>query len=262
MNKATWTGLQRGSSMSRFFLADSLVAVGSSVLLYVMGLTEKNRKKIRGSFRLSLAISSIRRDVTPRALRVSFRFYPLSFRPPPFGLRLLVTFTPFSPLSSLCTSLCFSLSLSLSFSPHPLCFPLTLLNFSSRFLPIHLTVYLSICLSLEAPRVARATCTAATLKERCQIGRHRCPDERRQPIPEDADGDAALFLPLFPSLFLSLSFSLSLSLSRSLSLSGDECRRGWRRAAAKDALSLSLSLSQPGATFPRRRGDRQNVRRT
>lgn len=47
VSKATWTGLQRGSSMSRFLLADSLVTVGSSVLLYVLRLTEKNGRKIR-----------------------------------------------------------------------------------------------------------------------------------------------------------------------------------------------------------------------
>jgi hypothetical protein len=51
VSKATWTGLQRGSSMSRFLLADSLVAVGSSVLPHVTRLTEKKRKE--GKERLS-----------------------------------------------------------------------------------------------------------------------------------------------------------------------------------------------------------------
>lgn len=205
--------------MSRFLLVDSLVAVGSSVLLYVIGLTEKNGRKIRGSFRLSLTISSIRRDAAPRALRFFSSLPSLSSRPPPFGLCLSVTSTPFPPLSPPSAPLYVSLSLfplflSL-FLPSPfLSLPLALLNLSSsRLLPIHLTVYLSICLSLEAPRAARATCTAATLKERCRIGRRCCPDVRRQPIPEDADGDAALLLPLSPSLFLFLSPCLFLSLS-------------------------------------------------
>lgn len=116
VNKATWTGLQRGSSMSRFLLVDSLVAVGSSVLLYVIELTEKNGRKIRSSF-LSLVISSIRRDAAPPFLFVS------TLSPPARPLSVFVTSTPFPPLFSFCTSLCFSLSFPLS--------PLALLNFSS-----------------------------------------------------------------------------------------------------------------------------------
>jgi len=132
VNKATWTGLQRGSSMSRFVLADSLVAVGSSVLLYLMGLTEKNRRKIRGSFRFSLTISSIRRDVTPRALRVSFRFYPL-FPPAPFQSLSPLPLFHLSPPS---VPLCVSLSLSLFLSP------LTLFVFLSPFSTLARVFYL------------------------------------------------------------------------------------------------------------------------
>lgn len=158
-------------------------------------------------------------------LSVSFPSLPSLLPPAPF--RSLCHLNPFS--ASLLPQY-HSTYASLSFSRPSLDLS------SSRSLPIDLTVYLSICLSLEAPRAARATCTAATLKERCRIGRRRCPDERRQPIPEDADGDTALSFSLpHPSSFYFFPFlSPCLFLSPEMNAGG-----GWWRAAAKDALSLA-----------------------
>lgn len=138
-------------------------------------------------------------------------------------------------------------------------------NFSSlcAYYPIHLSVYLSICLSLEAPRAARATCTAAKLKNdagsrrmssklTCASMKGGLPISRRRRLRRRSLF-RSLLLPLF--LSLPLSFSLSVFLSLSSSLSGGECRRGVAAAGGRGGHPLSFSLSQPKATFPRcRRG--------
>lgn len=105
VNKATWTGLQRGSSMSRFLLVGSLVAVGSSVLLYVIGLIEKNGRKIRSSSWFRLATSSVRRDAGSSCSP----FLPFLLPPAPF--RSLCHLYPFS--ASLLPPWVFPLRLSL-----------------------------------------------------------------------------------------------------------------------------------------------------
>lgn len=191
-------------------------------------------------------------------LSVSFRLYPLSSRPPPLGLCLSVTSTPFPRLSSPSVPLCFSLSLfpflfSLSLSPLALpCLPLALLDFSSsRLLPIHLTVYLSICLSLEAPRAARATCTAATLKD--DIGSDVA-------VALMKEGNRFPKTPMATPLSFSPSLSLSLFLFLSLSLSGDECRRGvvaggrGGRPLSRNLGQRSLAVVETGKTCAERSG--------
>jgi len=155
VSKATWTGLQRGSSMSRFLLANSLVTVGSSVLPHVTRLTEKKRKEGREalSFRFPLVTSSVRRDAASSCSCFLFLSI-LSSRPPPHGQS---HFSPFSAsLLPLRHFVLLSLSLYLSrsplFSSH---------NSSSlRPLPIRLSVYLSISVFLSkhrrVPRAPRA----------------------------------------------------------------------------------------------------------
>lgn len=196
VNKATWTGLQRGSSMSRFLLVDSLVAVGSSVLLYVIGLIEKNGRKTRSFFWFSLAISSVRRFLV---LRFFPSLLPLSSRPPPFDAS--VTSTPCPPLSLSLLPLYHSTYPSLSFS-------LAFLDFSSSrsLSPIDLTVYLSICLSL------RSTACRARHVHRRDVKR-TMPD-RTSPLPRWKKAtDCRRRRRRHRSLSLSLSPSLALSLS-------------------------------------------------
>lgn len=201
----------------------------------------------------------------------------LSSRPPPLDLCLSATSLSFPPLSSpaplcYCLSL-FSLSLSFFLPSPPLSSSPFSRNFSSlcAYYPIHLSVYLSICLSLEAPRAARATCTAAKLKN--DAGSRRIPSEltcapmqgglpisRRHRLRRRSLF-RPLLLPLSPSLSLFLSLSLCLSISLSSS-PGVNAGGGWRRrAVAEDTLSLSLSrnLRQRSLAVVE---DRQNVRRT
>lgn len=138
MNKATWTGLQRGSSMSRFLLVDSLVAVGSSVLLYVDRIDRKRDRKEetrRCPFSSLWRSPQIRRDAAPRVLRF-FSSLPSLLPPAPFRSSLsLCHLYPFAAsLLPLYHSVFLSLPLSsrpLSVSPRPPCLPLALLDFSS-----------------------------------------------------------------------------------------------------------------------------------
>lgn len=194
--------------MSRFLLADSLATVGSSVLLYVLRLTEKNGRKIRDSVWLSFVNSSLP-PVCCFSCSVSFPLYP--FLPPaPSRSLSLCHLSPFFPPLSFSLFPPVPLFLSLFLTPHPRCLPHALLSrlFSLRLLPIHLTVYLSICLSLEAPRAARATCTAAKLKN--DAGSRRMPPElTATPMKE---GYRFSKMPTTTPLSLPPSLSLSLSL--------------------------------------------------
>lgn len=160
VSKATWTGLQRGSSMSRFLLADSLVTVGSSVLLYVLRLTEKTEgryERLRW-FGFALVNSSFP-PMRSCSSRAPFLFLStLSSRPPPLDLCLSATSLSFSPLS-FPAPLCYSV-FSLSFSPHPLCclhpslatFLACVLTTLSTYPSTYLSVFLSKHRVPHAPR--------------------------------------------------------------------------------------------------------------
>lgn len=184
-------------------------------------------------------------------------------------LSLSLSFSPLSFPAPLCYSVFFSFFLP---SPPLLSSPLAR-NFSSLYVcyPIHLSVYLSICLSLEAPRAARATCTAAKLKNdagsrrmssklTCAPMKGGLPISRRRRLRRRS---------LFRSLLLPLSLPptvllpLSLSFSLSSSLSGGVYRRGVAAVGGRGGHPLSFSLSRN----LRQRSlavveDRQNVRRT
>lgn len=195
----------------------------------------------------------------------------LSSRPSPRGHSHL---SPFSAsLLPLHHSMLISLSLFLFrfffllssplFSSHP-SLTTSLELALATYPPICLPIYLSFSRSTAACRARHVH--RREVEERCRLVRI----SSKLTGASMKEGDrfpktlTTLSFPLFLSFLITLCLPpsffllLSLFLFLYLSFSGGECRRGWRRMAAEDALSLATW----GATFPRRRGDRQNVRRT